>query len=278
MAPRTARSPSPTSAPAHTRCMPLPTACWANTRRPTSPSRRARTLDLGKLEWKPVRYGKQVWEIGYPNRNGGEFFKGDEYWLWGWCMRYALLVPQRHHLHHRQERLAQGLVLRASAARDESTAWSIPPPRTRPTSASAGSSRPTAAGQDMWRNRAGAGRPPGPSNSIWTRPPKGTATLRVSLGGADSTTPDHWRQWPGSGRDPSRLDQRPALQHRPGRVAGIFPALQRARCLKAGENEMTLTVPAGELTSGVCYDYLRLETGRESNIRRHADAQFVSPL
>ena len=29
--------------------------------------------------------------------------------------------------------------------------------------------------------------------------------------------------------------------------------------LKAGENEVTLTVPAGDLTSGVAYDYLRLE-------------------
>jgi rhamnogalacturonan endolyase len=29
--------------------------------------------------------------------------------------------------------------------------------------------------------------------------------------------------------------------------------------LKAGENEMQLTVPAGEVTSGVVYDYLRLE-------------------
>jgi rhamnogalacturonan endolyase len=29
--------------------------------------------------------------------------------------------------------------------------------------------------------------------------------------------------------------------------------------MKQGENEMTLTVPAGELTSGVTYDYLRLE-------------------
>jgi len=29
--------------------------------------------------------------------------------------------------------------------------------------------------------------------------------------------------------------------------------------LKTGENEMQLTVPAGELTSGVVYDYLRLE-------------------
>ena len=32
-----------------------------------------------------------------------------------------------------------------------------------------------------------------------------------------------------------------------------------ASLLKPGENEMQLTVPAGELTSGVVYDYLRLE-------------------
>jgi hypothetical protein len=78
-----------------------------------------KTLDLGKLEWKPVRYGKQVWEIGYPDRTGGKFYKGDgsNYWLWGWCVRYPLLVPERHHLHHWQERLPQGLVLRAGAAR-----------------------------------------------------------------------------------------------------------------------------------------------------------------
>jgi rhamnogalacturonan endolyase len=31
--------------------------------------------------------------------------------------------------------------------------------------------------------------------------------------------------------------------------------------LQTGENVMTLTVPAGELTSGVVYDYLRLELG-----------------
>jgi rhamnogalacturonan endolyase len=53
------------------------------------------TLDLGKLEWKPVRYGKQLWEIGYPDRTGGKFYKGDgsNYWLWGWCVRYGDLFP-----------------------------------------------------------------------------------------------------------------------------------------------------------------------------------------
>jgi rhamnogalacturonan endolyase len=29
--------------------------------------------------------------------------------------------------------------------------------------------------------------------------------------------------------------------------------------MKPGENAMTLTVPEGEVTSGVVYDYLRLE-------------------
>ena len=52
-------------------------------------------IDLGKLDWQPVRYGKQVWEIGYPDRTGDKFFKGDgdNYWLWGWGLRYAGLFP-----------------------------------------------------------------------------------------------------------------------------------------------------------------------------------------
>ena len=42
-----------------------------------------------------MRYGKQIWEIGYPDRTGDKFFKGDgdNYWLWGWCLRYPLLFP-----------------------------------------------------------------------------------------------------------------------------------------------------------------------------------------
>src|SRR5262249_26786685 len=31
-----------------------------------------KNLDLGKLTWTPARYGKQIWEIGYPNRNASE--------------------------------------------------------------------------------------------------------------------------------------------------------------------------------------------------------------
>ena len=55
-----------------------------------------KNIDLGKLVWKPLRFGKQLWEIGYPNRNASEFFKGDgeNYWLWGWYLRYTGLFPR----------------------------------------------------------------------------------------------------------------------------------------------------------------------------------------
>ena len=54
-----------------------------------------KNLDLGKIDWQPVRYGKQLWEIGYPDRTGDKFYKGDgdNYWLWGWCVRYGDLFP-----------------------------------------------------------------------------------------------------------------------------------------------------------------------------------------
>jgi len=55
-------------------------------------------LDLGKLEWKPVRYGTQIWDIGYPDRTADKFYKGDgdNYWLWGWNLPLRpLLVSER---------------------------------------------------------------------------------------------------------------------------------------------------------------------------------------
>src|SRR5262249_37068297 len=34
------------------------------------------SLNLGKLTWTPVRKGKQLWDIGIPNRSGSEFLHG----------------------------------------------------------------------------------------------------------------------------------------------------------------------------------------------------------
>jgi rhamnogalacturonan endolyase len=214
-------------------------------------------IDLGKLDWKPVRDGKQVWEIGYPNRNGGEFFKGDEYWRWGWGMRYALLFPNdivytvgKSDWHKdwffEEVPHATNLGFVNPAAKDpanQAFGWV---------------NLPTAPGQDMWRDW-GRGR-----ETTWTvkfnldHAPKGTATLRVSLGGSDSTTLTIGVNGQTAGA--IRPISTNALRYNTDR--GVWREYSQpfnGTLLKAGENEMTLTVPAGDLTSGVCYDYLRLE-------------------
>ena len=214
-------------------------------------------IDLGKLDWKPVRNGKQVWEIGYPNRNGGEFFKGDEYWRWGWGMRYALLFPNditytvgqsdwHKDWFFEQVPHATNLSFVNPAAKDPANqpfGWV---------------NLPTTPGQDMWRDW-GRGRA-----TTWTikfnldHAPKGTATLRVALGGSDSTTLIIGVNGQNAGA--IRPISTNALRYNTDRgVWREYAQPFNGAFLKAGENEMTLTVPAGELTSGVCYDYLRLE-------------------
>ena len=52
-----------------------------------------KTLDLKKLDWQPVRYGKQLWEIGIPDRTSGEYLHGDHYWQWGLYNQYPKDFP-----------------------------------------------------------------------------------------------------------------------------------------------------------------------------------------
>jgi len=215
-----------------------------------------KNLDLGKIEWKPVRYGRQVWEIGYPNRNGSEFFKGNDYWLWGWCVRYPLLFPNDitytigksdYHKDWFFEQVPHG----------ESTAW-LNPEAKDPANQRFGWVKAGTPGQDMWRT-IGRGRA-----TTWTikfnmdKAVQGQATLRIALGGADGGGLAIGVN--GKVVGAIRPVATNALRYNTDR--GVWHEYSQpfdAALLKPGENEMTLTVPAGDLTSGVCYDYLRLE-------------------
>ncbi len=175
-------------------------------------------LDLGKIEWKPVRYGKQIWEIGYPNRNGSEFFKGDEYWLWGWGLRYPLLFPHDitytvgksdYHKDWFFEEVPHGL----------STAW-LNPAAKDPANQRFGWVKEGTPGKDMWR-AIGRGRA-----TTWTikfdreKAVQGKATLRIALGRRRRRRRTrHRRQRQAGGHDSPRLHQCPAVQHRPGCLA-----------------------------------------------------------
>jgi rhamnogalacturonan endolyase len=54
---------------------------------------KGKSLDLGKLEWTPVRNGKQLWEIGIPNRNASEFRGVDNRRDPAVSLKYATLFP-----------------------------------------------------------------------------------------------------------------------------------------------------------------------------------------
>ena len=74
--------------------MRLRTGFWASMRRLKVTVGAGGKVDLGKLEWKPVRYGKQLWQIGIPNRSASEFLHGNDHWHWGEYIEYAKLFPK----------------------------------------------------------------------------------------------------------------------------------------------------------------------------------------
>jgi rhamnogalacturonan endolyase len=227
-----------------------------------------KTLDLGKLEWKPVRYGKQIWEIGYPDRTGGKFYKGDgsNYWLWGWYVRYGDLFPNDitytigksdYHKDWFFEEVPHALT----------DSWKNPAAKD-PLNQRFGWMKTATGNEDLWR-AIGQGRA-----TTWKikfnmdKAPQGKAFLRVALAGSDSTSglsnPGAQGTFDvgvnGKSAGAIKIISTNAIRYNTNK--GVWREYTQdfdCAMLKAGENEIELTVPAGELDSGVVYDYLRLE-------------------
>ncbi len=91
------------------------------------------------------------------------------------------------------------------------------------------------------------------------RTSRGRATLRVALAGADGSG---GLAVSVNGRAVGTIHPTPtnAIRYNTNKSVWQEHKLEfDAALLKSGENDMQLTVPAGEVTSGVVYDYLRLE-------------------
>jgi rhamnogalacturonan endolyase len=50
-------------------------------------------LNLGTLEWTPIRYGRQLWQIGVPDRSAEEFRHGDDYREYGLWNKFPQEFP-----------------------------------------------------------------------------------------------------------------------------------------------------------------------------------------
>jgi rhamnogalacturonan endolyase len=198
---------------------------------PTVTVAAGKPIALGPIVWKPLRYGRQLWEIGYPNRNGSEFFMGDQYDHWGMYLLYGKLFPNDVHY--------------TVGTSDYRKDWYF----------------------EQVPNNA-HGDPPGGMNgadTTWTisfstsAPLKGTAVFRTGICGvaarhvfvAVNGTPVG--------------DLAPLVYNATINRDGIQGAWSEhdvsfpANLLHAGKNDLTLRIPGGNVMSGVIYDYLRLE-------------------
>ncbi|MEP6847884.1 MAG: polysaccharide lyase family protein [Acidobacteriota bacterium] len=188
-----------------------------------------KAVDLGKLDWQPVRFGRQLWEIGIPDRTAGEFLHGDHYWQWGLYNQYPKDFPNDVNFTIGKSDFRKDWnLMQVPRAKDDSgkgrgdeTTWTI--------------------SFDL------------PSN------PKGKATLRVALAGIETKalTLKMNDQQIGVIADLPNT----SVIHRDS-VRGYWqeiPISFDASLMKPGRNVLKLIVPAGNVMNGVEYDYLRLE-------------------
>jgi rhamnogalacturonan endolyase len=218
-----------------------------------------KSIDLGKLQWQPVRYGKQIWEIGYPDRTADKFFKGDgdNYWLWGWPLRYGDLFPNDITYTIGKSDYHKDWFFE-EVPHSNTDAWKNPAAKDPLNQRFGWVNNPTGT-QDMWREW-GQGKP-----TTWTvnfkmpSASKGDAVLRIALAGADG----------GGGLAIGVNGQSVGTIHpvatnalRYNTNKGVWYQYDQkfdASLLKPGANSVTFTVPGGDVTSGVVWDYVRLE-------------------
>lgn len=191
------------------------------------------TLNLGSLHWHPLRYGRQLWEIGIPDRTAGEFFHGDHYWQWGLYNQYPADFP--HDVHF--------VIGKSNWHRD----WNL---------------------MQVPRGHDQSGRGYGDATT-WSvqfdlpQTPRGRATLRLGLAGTEARRILVAMNDKTVGTISNLLNT--TVIHRDA-DRGYWQERDiafDAATMKKGTNILTLTVPAGTVTAGVEYDYLRLELAEE---------------
>jgi rhamnogalacturonan endolyase len=195
-------------------------------------------LRLGKLDWQPLRYGKQLWDIGIPNRRASEFFKGDEYFHWGWYLQYPKLFP-----------LDVNFVVGKSDFRKDWFFEQVPY-------------------NTDTNNFTGSGRGDGTTWAVifkLTNAPQGKAILRLAISGI--STRSLWGDMNGKSIGTVSNLTYNAVINRDG-IGGSWCERDLtfdAALMKAGTNTLELTIPPGSLSSGIMYDYLRLELDEKSS-------------
>jgi rhamnogalacturonan endolyase len=202
---------------------------------------RGKPVDLGNITWEPVRKGRELWQVGIPNRTAKEFAGGDFFFDPDTQIRYAKLFPED--------------VTFVVGKSDMSKDWyyeHIPhtvDPNARIVPFLGVQSEPGKAT---------------PYRIQFDRPqaPKGTATLRLAICSGSAPNPLEVKVNDQVVGEVDRLNatgDSTIVRHN---IQGIWFERELsfdASMMKQGTNVMTLTMPPGSLNNGVIYDCVRLE-------------------
>jgi len=191
-------------------------------------------IDLGKLQWVPLRYGKQLWQIGVPNRSAAEFLHGDDHWHWGEYIEYAKLFPND-----------VNFTIGKSDYRKDWYIYQVPHDEDSNDQTGRGKGRAT-----PWKINFNLAKAPAAGDQ---------AVLRLALAGVSARSIDVEVNGKPAGSITGLVYN--ATINRDG-VEGSWvekDVVFDGALLRAGANTLTLTVPAGGITSGIAYDVLRLE-------------------
>ena len=185
------------------------------------------TTDLGDMTWTPLRFGRQLWDIGIPDRSAAEFRHGNEYWQWGLYNLYPTEFPND----------VDFVIGKSDWHKD----WNYCQP-------------PRPAGDGKWRDTTWRIR------FNMDRVPAGTGVLRLAICGARGGPVDATL----NGRSIGSTGELPesGVMHRDGIRSDSLTEVDLkfdASLVKQGENVIALTKHVRAWTDGVLDDYVRLE-------------------
>jgi rhamnogalacturonan endolyase len=194
-------------------------------------------LDLGKLTWTPLRHGTPLWEVGIPNRNGSEFFKGDQYADPSISLEYARLFPDDVNYVVGKSDFRKDWFFQHVPHNEDPSARPVPFLGIRGN----GRATPYAITFDL-KDR-----------------PHGRATLRLALCGTGARTIDVDVNGQAAGQVDRLIPDGAIARHSSQGLWYERELSFDASVLKRGANVLKLIIPAGPINNGVIYDYLRLE-------------------
>ena len=209
---------------------------------------KGKPLDLGQVAWTPVRRGKQLWEVGVPNRTATEFAGADRFWRPEMPAEYAKRFPDD----------VRFVVGKSEAGKD----WYFQHvPHLEPATGSGASRGGT----------TGRATPYAISFDVASAP-QGRAILRVAICGGGAREVEVKVNGQVVGKIDRLLGDGAINRHS---IQGLWYEREvafDAALLKAGPNVLTLTVPGGPINNGVIYDYLRLEIDETTRVAANTHA------